>query len=75
MLNYIIKMITQRQFSPFIKRTSEGRVRPADLRVPAGSGSGSEVCQPAGGSGRVRVKKNLSIDPHDPTLDPTLPSI
>jgi len=54
---------------------SEGRVRPADPRVPAGSGSGSEVCRPAWGSGRVRVKKNISIDPHDPTLDPTRPSI
>ena len=66
-------MITPRQFSPSIKRTSKGRVRPADPRVTAGSGSG--VCRPAWGSGRVRVKKNISIDPHDPALDPTWLSI
>ena len=57
MLNYIIKMITQRQFSPSIKRRSEGRVRPADPRVPAGSGSGSGYADPHEGRVGLGLRK------------------
>jgi len=47
----------------------EGRVWPDDPRVPAGLGSGLGVCWPTWGSGRVRVKKILSADPHGLTLN------
>ena len=50
-----------------------GRMRPANPRASAGSGSG--LCWPAWGSERIKFKKILSIDSHDPILNPSWSSI
>ena len=62
----IRKIKTQRKFLHSTKGMCEGRVRPADPRVFVGSGLRSKICQKLD---RVRVRKILSIDPYDPTLN------
>jgi len=66
-LNYIIKIKTQRKFPPSTKEISWGQVRSANIRVRTESGSGLEGCRPHEDRIGLELKKNLSIDYRDPT--------